>query len=258
MTNADRIALIISLVAVLVTFLITENIFERNMFTRADQPALIWEPNEPDEPGRILTYGELFIQVKKFANVLTGLGINKGDRVAIYMPMVPELVIAMLACARIGAIHSVVFAGFSANSLADRIVDANAKLVLTSDGAYRGKKTIQIKEIVDEALAGCPMVESVVVYRRTGENIQMKAGRDIWWHEIINGTSSEHKAVETDAEDMLFILYTSGSTDKPKGIVHTCGGYMVYSAYTFRNVFQYGRKKIPEPAHCADLHLLIR
>lgn len=223
---------------------ITENIFERNLFTRAEQQALIWEPNEPGDETRTLTYQELFVEVKKFSNVLIGLGVKMGDRVAIYMPMVPELVIAMLACARIGAVHSVVFAGFSANSLADRIIDAEAKILLTSDGAYRGKKIIPIKEIADEAVSLCSTIENVVVYKRTGNNVQMKEGRDVWWHEIVNGTSSDNKAAEMDSEDMLFILYTSGSTDKPKGIVHTCGGYMVYSAYTFKNVFQYNEGDI--------------
>jgi len=218
---------------------ITENIFERNIFTRGDQQALIWEPNDPNEKNRSFTYAELFVEVKKFSNVLLGLGVQKGDRVAIYMPMVPELTIAMLACARIGAIHSIVFAGFSANSLADRINDAEAKLVLTSDGAYRGAKSIPIKSVVDEALESCSTVENVVVVQRTNTEVTMKEEQDFWWHELMKLASDDNKAAEMDSEDMLFILYTSGSTDKPKGIVHTIGGYMVYSAYTFKNVFQY-------------------
>ena len=218
---------------------ITENIFERNLYTIGNQPALIWEPNNPEEQSRTLTYNELYLEVNRFANSLKNLGVRKGDRVAIYMPMIPELTIAMLACARIGAIHSVVFAGFSAASLADRIIDAEAKIVLTADGGFRGEKITPLKNIVDEALQSCPGVETVIVYERTKSNIKMVEGRDIWWHKAIEGQSDECAAEEMDAEDLLFILYTSGSTGKPKGIVHSTGGYMVYSAYTFHNVFQY-------------------
>ena len=218
---------------------ITENIFEKNLYTIGNQPAIIWEPNNPNESSRTLTYTELYGEVNKFANTLKQLKVKKGDRVAIYMPMVPELTIAMLACARIGAIHSVVFAGFSAASLADRINDAEAKVVLTADGGFRGEKITPLKAIVDEALETCPGVESVVVLQRTNSKINMLEGRDIWWHKATEGHSDECPAEEMDAEDVLFILYTSGSTGKPKGIVHTTGGYMVYTAYTFLNVFQY-------------------
>lgn len=218
---------------------ITENILERHLFLLGDKPAIIWEPNEPDEENRILTYHELFEQVCQFANAMKNQGIKKGDRVIIYMPMVPEAAVAMLACARIGAVHSVVFAGFSSKSLADRINDCSAKMVLTSDGNYRGKKQIPVKEVVDEALENSGSIEKVIVYKRTGGEVSMKAGRDIWWHDAIQGESKECKAEAMDSEDMLFILYTSGSTGKPKGVVHTCGGYMVYTAYTFQNVFQY-------------------
>jgi acetyl-CoA synthetase len=217
---------------------ITENIFEKNLYTLGDRPAIIWEPNEPQEQGRTLTYRELFVEVCRFANALLAKGIGKGDRVIIYMPMVPEAAIAMLACARIGAIHSVVFAGFSSSSLADRIQDCQAKAILTADGNYRGNKKISIKEIVDEALAKVA-VETVIVYRRTGQETAMQAGRDYWWNEVLEGQSDLHKAAEMDSEDMLFILYTSGSTGKPKGVVHTTGGYMVYTKYSFENVFQY-------------------
>lgn len=217
---------------------ITENIFEKNLYTLGDRPAIIWEPNEPHEEVRILTYRELFVEVCRFANALLSKGIGKGDRVIIYMPMVPEAAIAMLACARIGAIHSVVFAGFSSSSLADRIQDCQAKAILTADGNYRGSKKITVKGIVDEALEKVS-VETVIVYRRTGQETFMQSGRDFWWNEVLEGQSELHKAAEMDSEDLLFILYTSGSTGKPKGVVHTTGGYMVYTKYSFENVFQY-------------------
>lgn len=218
---------------------ITENIFERNLFTRKDQAAIIWEPNNPDEESITLTYGELFSKVKAFANVLLAQGIKKGDRVAIYMPMIPELAISMLACARIGAIHSIVFAGFSSSSLADRINDMQARMVITSDEGYRGNKTIPIKNVVDEALLKCTSIESVIVKKRTGGKITMNLEMDHWWDDLIAGISDENTAEIMDSEDPLFTLYTSGSTGKPKGLVHTIGGYMVYTSYTFLNVFQY-------------------
>ncbi len=219
---------------------ITENIFERNMFLRKNQTAIIWEPNNPDEKEIRLTYAELFDRVKQFANALLKMGIKRGDRVAIYLPMVPELAVAMLACARIGAIHSVVFAGFSSTALADRIIDTRAKLVITSDGAYRGAKSIHLKNIVDEALERCDSVNNVIVLQRTHEeDLNWIENRDVWWHDAIAGVDSENIAEVMDAEDMLYILYTSGSTGKPKGVVHTTAGYMIFTEYTFRNVFQY-------------------
>ncbi len=218
---------------------ITENIFERQLFTHADKPAIIWEPNDPQETHRVISYGELHKKVCQFSNALTNQGVEKGDRVIIYMPMVPEAAIAMLACARLGAIHSVVFAGFSANALADRINDCNAKMVLTADGNFRGTKVIPVKEVVDEALKKTESVEKVIVVQRTKTEVSMIERRDIWWHDAIDGQPTEHRAEIMDAEDMLFILYTSGSTGKPKGVVHTIGGYMVYTYYSFLNVFQY-------------------
>lgn len=218
---------------------ITENIFERHLFTQGDQPAIIWEPNDPKEDHVTLTYRQLYEKTCQFSNAMEAQGVKKGDRVIIYMPMVPEAAIAMLACARIGAVHSVVFAGFSASSLADRINDCEAKMVLTSDGNFRGSKNIPVKAVVDEALESCTTIESVIVLKRTGTEVKMVEGRDIWWHEAIADKSIEHQAVEMDAEDMLFILYTSGSTGQPKGVVHTTGGYMVYTYYSFMNVFQY-------------------
>ncbi|MCK4677426.1 MAG: acetate--CoA ligase [Bacteroidales bacterium] len=219
---------------------ITENIFERNLFQRKDQVAILWEPNDPNEEHVELTYGQLFEKVSQFANAMLKLGVKKGDRVAIYLPMVPELAIAMLACARIGVIHSIVFAGFSANALADRIIDAESNLVITSDGGYRGTKTIPLKAIVDEALETCPTIKNAIVLKRTGEDVNMVEGRDIWWDDAIAGVGTENTAEVMDAEDTLFILYTSGSTGKPKGVLHTTAGYMVFAEYTFKNVFQYG------------------
>lgn len=217
---------------------ITENIFERHLYTIGDRPAIIWEPNDPNETGRTLTYRELYHEVNRFANALKAKGIGKGDKVIIYMPMVPESAIAMLACARIGAIHSVVFAGFSSNALGDRVNDCGAKAILTSDGNFRGNKKIAVKDVVDEALEKSS-VETVIVYQRTKQEVSMKEGRDFWWHDVIANESDQNTAEEMDSEDMLFILYTSGSTGKPKGVVHTTGGYMVYTQYSFDNVFQY-------------------
>lgn len=217
---------------------ITENIFERHLYTIGDRPAIIWEANDPNEAGRTITYRELFHEVNRFANALKSKGIGKGDKVIIYMPMVPEAAIAMLACARIGAIHSVVFAGFSSNALADRINDCGAKAVLTSDGNFRGNKKIGVKSVVDEALEKST-VDTVIVYQRTNQEVTMKSGRDYWWHEVVASESDQNVAEEMDSEDLLFILYTSGSTGKPKGVVHTTGGYMVYTQYSFDNVFQY-------------------
>jgi len=218
---------------------ITENIFEKNLFIFGDKPAIVWEPNNPNEPGVTLTYRQLHEKVCQFANVLLQNGVKKGDRVCVYMPMVPEAAVAMLACARIGAVHSVVFAGFSANSLADRINDAEVRVVLTSDGNFRGPKSIPVKAVVDEALETCPLVDRVIVLKRTSMEVTMKPGRDVWWHDAVRGVPADNKAAEVDSEDNLFVLYTSGSTGKPKGVVHTTGGYMVYTAYTFANVFQY-------------------
>ena len=223
---------------------ITENIFERNLKERGSKTAIIWEPNDPSEPSIHLTYQELYEETCKFSNALISKGIKKGDRVIIYMPMVPEAAIAMLACARVGAVHSVVFAGFSSTSLADRINDCQAKMVLTSDGNFRGNKTIPVKSVVDEALEKSSTIESVIVLERTKQTIYMLEGRDHWWHDCIKEESNVCEAEVLDSEDMLFILYTSGSTGKPKGVVHSSAGYMVYSAYTFLNVFQYDENDI--------------
>ena len=223
---------------------ITENIFERNLVKNKEKTAIIWEPNNPDEETKKISYQELYEETCKFSNALKDLGIKKGDRIIIYMPMVPEAAIAMLACARVGAIHSVVFAGFSSTSLADRIDDCEAKMVITSDGNFRGNKVIPVKSVVDEALEKSNSIEKVVVLKRTNQDVNLVENRDYWWHELVADQSSECKAEVMDSEDMLFILYTSGSTGKPKGVVHTTGGYMVYSAYTFSNVFQYDKDDI--------------
>ena len=223
---------------------ITENIFERNIKERGSKTAIIWEPNDPEEPAIHLTYQELYDETCRFSNALRAKGISKGDRVIIYMPMVPEAAIAMLACARVGAVHSVVFAGFSSTSLADRVNDCQAKMVLTSDGNFRGNKTIPVKSVVDEALEKSKSIESVIVLERTKQTINMFEGRDHWWHDCIKEESNVCEAEVMDSEDMLFILYTSGSTGKPKGVVHSSAGYMVYSAYTFQNVFQYNEDDI--------------
>lgn len=218
---------------------ITENCIDRHLPARANQTALIWEPNDPHEEYRSITYQELHDEVCRVANMLKNHGVKKGDRVCIYMPMIPEVAFAMLGCARIGAVHSVVFAGFSSGSLVDRINDAGCKLVLTSDGSFRGDKKIDLKSIIDEALLKCPSVEKTIVYKRSGSSVKMKSGRDFWWHDEIKKAANTCEPEVMDSEDLLFILYTSGSTGKPKGMVHTCGGYMVYTTYTFQTAFQY-------------------
>lgn len=223
---------------------ITENCIDRHLPQRDGDTAFIWEPNEPGEKTRTITFMELSENVNRLANVLKKFGIKKGDRVCIYLPMIPEAVFAMLACARIGAIHSVVFGGFSAQSIQDRINDSTCKLVLTSDGTYRGNKQIPMKATVDEALKHCPSVEAVLVYKRTGQPVEMIDGRDHDWETECKNQSAVCEAEVMSSEDPLFILYTSGSTGKPKGVVHTCGGYMVFTAYSFQNVFQYNTNDI--------------
>ena len=219
---------------------ITENILDRHLFTKGNEAAILWEPNDPEEATRKISFFELYEMVCQMSNALVRQGVKKGDRVIIYMPMVPEAAVAMLACARIGAVHSVVFAGFSSTALANRIDDCSAKAVLTSDGNFRGTKQIPVKAVVDEALEKATVeVQKVIVLNRTGGEATMKEGRDIWWNIAVEGLPKTHEAVTMDSEDELFILYTSGSTGKPKGVVHTCGGYMVYAHYSFENVFQY-------------------
>jgi acetyl-CoA synthetase len=222
---------------------ITENCLDRHLESRADQPAIIWESNDPNEHHRVLTYRRLHFKVCQFAWVLKNNGVKKGDRVCIYMGMVPELAIAVLACARIGAIHSVIFGGFSAQSIADRLQDAKAEYVITCDGAFRGNKTIPLKSVIDDALVTCPFVKRVIVHTRTRTPVSMIRDRDVWWEDEINRVETQGNpdfpAEVMDAEDPLFILYTSGSTGKPKGVVHSSAGYMIYTNYSFVNVFQY-------------------
>ncbi|MBK7226455.1 MAG: acetate--CoA ligase [Saprospiraceae bacterium] len=222
---------------------ITENCIDRHLATKGNQPAIIWEPNDPDEHHRVITYKDLYFKVTQFCHVLKNNGISKGDRVCIYMGMVPELAVAVLACARIGAIHSVIFGGFSAQSIADRLHDAHAEFIITCDGAYRGNKEIPLKSVIDDALIQCNFVKKVIVLTRTRQAVSMIKGRDVWWEDEIKKVetmgSPDFPAAEMDAEDPLFILYTSGSTGKPKGVVHSCAGYMIWTTFTFVNVFQY-------------------
>ncbi|MFN4994135.1 MAG: acetate--CoA ligase [Bacteroidota bacterium] len=222
---------------------ITENCIDRHLDSIGNQPAIIWEPNDPQDSSRIITYNQLYNQVCRVSQVLTNLGVKKGDRVCIYMGMVPELAFAVLACARIGAIHSVIFGGFSAQSIADRLADAQAEFIITCDGAYRGAKDIPLKSVIDDALTGNTTVKKVLVYTRTRIPVSMINGRDVWWEDEMEhaelNNAVHFQATSMDAEDPLFILYTSGSTGKPKGVVHTQAGYMLWANYTFINVFQY-------------------
>ena len=218
---------------------ITENCIDRHLATRGDKTAILFEPNDPAEASQHITYKQLYAQVNKMANVLKAQGVQKGDRVCIYLPMIPELTYAVLACARIGAVHSVVFAGFSSSALATRVNDCDAKIVLTADGSFRGNKSIDLKAIVDVALEECPQVKTVLVTKRVENSIQMSDGRDHFMAPLLEKAAEECPAEVMEAEDPLFILYTSGSTGKPKGMVHSSAGYMIYAAYTFKNIFQY-------------------
>ena len=223
---------------------ITENCLDRYAKSNPDKKAIIWEANDPNEDFKVYTYKELLNEVCKFSNGLKKIGVKKGDRICIYMPMIPELTIAVLACARVGAIHSVVFAGFSSVALAARINDSSCSVIITSDGGFRGDKVTPLKKICDQALKNCPTIKNCIVYKRTSEKIDWFKNRDIWWDDLISGLPDKCEPTIMNSEDTLFILYTSGSTGKPKGMVHTCGGYMVYTAYTFMNVFQYSQNDV--------------
>ena len=223
---------------------ITENCLDRYAKSNPDKEAIIWEANDPNEDFKVYTYKELLDEVCKFSNGLKKIGVKKGDRICIYMPMIPELTIAVLACARVGAIHSVVFAGFSSVALAARINDSSCSVIITSDGGFRGEKITPLKKICDQALKNCPTIKNCIVYKRTSEKIDWFKNRDIWWDDLISGLPDKCEPTIMNSEDTLFILYTSGSTGKPKGMVHTCGGYMVYTAYTFMNVFQYSQNDV--------------
>lgn len=223
---------------------IVKNCVDRHLEKKGDKNAIIFEPNNPDEPAKSFTYKQLYEEVCKMSNVLVEQGVKKGDRVCIYLPMIPELVFSILACARVGAIHSVVFGGFSANALSSRINDSTCSLLITADGGFRGNRIVALKEIADEALKHTTSIEKVLVVKRTGKDINMIKGRDVWLEPLLEKASDRHIEEYMDAEDPLFILYTSGSTGKPKGMVHTIGGYMVYTAYTFKNVFNYDEDDI--------------
>ncbi len=233
---------------------ITENCLDRHLETLGNKTAIIWEPNDPDEESRYISYRQLFVKVSHFANVLKNNGIKKGDRVCLYMPMVPELAIAMLACARIGAVHSIVFAGFSSTAIANRINDAECKMLITANQVYRGSKPVDLKGICDEALKSTPSIETVIVYRRTVEPTPMQEGRDKFWFDELQKAEKDCPAVIMDAEDLLFILYTSGSTGKPKGMVHTTACYLIGTAYPFSNVFQYNAESASPHSAANDIY----
>ena len=223
---------------------ITKNCLDRHLAERGDKTAIIWESNDPNEEAQYISYRELHERVCKMANVLTELGVKKGDRVCIYLPMIPELTVTMLACAKMGAVHSVIFAGFSASAVTSRVNDCEAKMIITSDGSYRGNKAIDLKGIIDEAVEKTPSVEKVLVVKRTNTEVKMKEGRDVWLDDYFPKASADFVTKIMDAEDPLFILYTSGSTGKPKGMLHTTAGYMVYTGYTFKNVFNFKENDI--------------